>query len=149
MSVSVSLSGAIIESQNYLSTYFVTLNSDQNISGTKTLEGNLIFKDTNNSGNTGTYSLSNISLNDFSNNATLNASNGLSLNSTSNSVVLNWTTSSPTTGVISFSRDMQFNNKMTDSKLTTNHSFIIKALSESMKYFYKIIEKYYHSHENR
>ena len=59
-------------------------------------------------------------------------------NIASNSVVLNWTTSSPTTGVISFSRDMQFNNKMTDSKLTTNHSFIIKALSESMKYFYKI-----------
>lgn len=91
MSVSVSLSGAIIESQNYLSAYFVTLNSNQNISGTKTLEGNLIFKDTSDSGITGTYSLSNISLNDFSNNATLNASNGLSLNnfSSSNSVILN------------------------------------------------------------
>uniref|UniRef100_A0A6C0ESU8 Uncharacterized protein n=1 Tax=viral metagenome TaxID=1070528 RepID=A0A6C0ESU8_9ZZZZ len=87
MSVSVSLSGAIIESQNYLSTYFVTLNSDQNISGTKTLEGNLIFKDT--SGNTGTYSLSNINLNDFSYNATLNASIGLSLSNVSNTFSLN------------------------------------------------------------
>jgi hypothetical protein len=79
MSVGVSLNGAIIESQNYLSTYFVTLNSDQNINGTKTLEGELIFKDT--SGNTGTYSLSNINLNDnFSNNITIDCSNGISLN---------------------------------------------------------------------
>jgi hypothetical protein len=36
MSVSVSISGEIIESQNYLSNYFVTLNSDQTITGTKT-----------------------------------------------------------------------------------------------------------------
>ena len=36
MSVSVSISGEIIESQNYLSNYFVTINSDQTISGTKT-----------------------------------------------------------------------------------------------------------------
>ena len=36
MSVSVTISGEIIESQNYLSNYFVTINSDQTISGTKT-----------------------------------------------------------------------------------------------------------------
>lgn len=36
MSVSVTISGEIIESRNYLSNYFLTLNSDQNISGTKT-----------------------------------------------------------------------------------------------------------------
>lgn len=36
MSVSVTISGEIIESRNYLSNYFVTINSDQTISGTKT-----------------------------------------------------------------------------------------------------------------
>lgn len=36
MSVSVTISGEIIESQNYLSNYFVTINSDQTIYGTKT-----------------------------------------------------------------------------------------------------------------
>ena len=36
MSVSVTISGEIIQSQNYLSNYFLTLNSDQTISGNKT-----------------------------------------------------------------------------------------------------------------
>ena len=35
MSVSVTISGEIIESRNYLSNYFVTLNNDQTIYGTK------------------------------------------------------------------------------------------------------------------
>lgn len=37
MSVSVTNSGDIIESRNYLSNYFVTLNSDQTIHGNKTI----------------------------------------------------------------------------------------------------------------
>lgn len=37
MSVSVTNSGDIIESRNYLSNYFVTLNSDQTIYGNKTI----------------------------------------------------------------------------------------------------------------
>jgi len=41
MSVSVSISGEIIESRNYLSNYFVTINSDQTVYGTK------IFNDLN------------------------------------------------------------------------------------------------------
>jgi hypothetical protein len=36
MSVNVTISGEIIESQNYLSNYFLTLNSDQSINGDKT-----------------------------------------------------------------------------------------------------------------
>ena len=35
MSVNVTISGEIIESQNYLSNYFLTLNSDQSINGDK------------------------------------------------------------------------------------------------------------------
>jgi hypothetical protein len=35
MSINVSISGEIIESQNYLSNYFVTLTGDQTITGTK------------------------------------------------------------------------------------------------------------------
>lgn len=38
MSVNVTISGEIIESQNYLSNYFVTLNSDQTIFGNKTFD---------------------------------------------------------------------------------------------------------------
>ena len=37
MSISLTISGEIIESQNYLSNYFVTLNGDQTISGIKQL----------------------------------------------------------------------------------------------------------------
>ena len=84
VSVNVSTNGNIIESQNYLSNYFVSLNSNQNIIGIKTLEENLIFKDT--SGNTGIYSLSTIILNDdFSNNIVLDVSSGLYFNNISSS----------------------------------------------------------------
>ena len=76
VSIDISTNGYIIESQNYLSNYLVTINTDQNIYGIKTLEENLIFKDT--SGNTGIYSLSTIILNDdLSRNIVLDTSNGL------------------------------------------------------------------------
>jgi len=81
VSIDISTNGYIIESQNYLSNYLVTINTDQNIYGIKTLEENLIFKDT--SGNTGIYSLSSIILNDdFSNNIVLDVSNGLTITNT-------------------------------------------------------------------
>jgi hypothetical protein len=38
--INVSISGEIIESQNYLSNYFVTLTSDQTITGNKTFNSN-------------------------------------------------------------------------------------------------------------
>jgi len=56
MSVSISISGEIIESRNYLSNYFVTINSDQ------TIYGNKLFNNVNvsnlNTSNISTNSLS-------------------------------------------------------------------------------------------
>ena len=40
--INVSISGEIIESQNYLSNYFVTLTSDQTITGTKIFSNILV-----------------------------------------------------------------------------------------------------------
>jgi hypothetical protein len=40
--INVSISGEIIESQNYLSNYFVTLTGDQNITGNKTINASTI-----------------------------------------------------------------------------------------------------------
>ena len=42
MSINVSISGEIIESQNYLSNYFVTLTSDQTITGIKAINASTI-----------------------------------------------------------------------------------------------------------
>ena len=56
MSVSISISGEIIESRNYLSNYFVTINSDQ------TIYGNKIF----NNVNVSNLNTSNISTNTLS-----------------------------------------------------------------------------------
>jgi len=60
MSVSISISGEIIESRNYLSNYFVTINSDQTIYGNK-LFNNLNVSNLNTS-NISTNSLSTNSL---------------------------------------------------------------------------------------
>ena len=78
MSINVSISGEIIESQNYLSNYFVTLTSDQTISGTKlftnvtsiTNVSNLIF--------TGDGQINSSSLDISTNILTFNGSSGVS-----------------------------------------------------------------------
>lgn len=59
MSVNVTISGEIIESQNYLSNYFLTLNSDQSINGDKSFNNlNVSSLNVNNSN----ISTSNISI---------------------------------------------------------------------------------------
>jgi len=66
MSISLTISGEIIESQNYLSNYFVTLNSDQTIDGTKKINyANISSLNVSemNSSNISTSSMSTIILN--------------------------------------------------------------------------------------
>lgn len=83
MSVNVTISGEIIESQNYLSNYFLTLNSDQSINGDKTFN-NLNANNSNiSTSNISTLNLYNLNISGQINTSSLDISgNYLTFNGT-------------------------------------------------------------------
>jgi hypothetical protein len=68
----------------------------------------------------------------------VNISSFSASNITATTALIKWTTNMPTTGVVSFGKDIKLNDSRTDRTLTTSHSLTINGLSRKTKYFYKI-----------
>ena len=121
MSVSVTISGEIIESQNYLSNYFVTINSDQTISGTKTF----------NIENVSSLNVSTMVANAL-NASSLNAStlNAIALNASSlNAIILNSSTLTSSTLTTTSLNSSTLNTSTLNSSSINSSTMVTDALT--------------------
>lgn len=113
MSVSISISGEIIESRNYLSNYFVTINSDQ------TIYGNKLF----NNVNVSNLNTSNISTNTLSTNTlSVTRINASSLDISTNLLTFNGN---------SFNQNQIFGSSDISSNLTDGTIYFGKTFDQT------------------